>query len=209
VFTTLFGTAQLALQDALRKNLDAASTTPRAPNFVIVSLRRESFVLEYEGELQNEITRFRRDLDAAMRSFISAHGWGIGGSGTVVIHILLRSMVEACEVQAEIARSFYELEIQDDRGKRTVPIGSNPAIIGRAHDPHPRGFVPLHDALRLVSREHLLLTYTDLHLRARVLGRNLTTLNGAPMGDAEIDVRNNDLIACGACSIRLMNLRGE
>jgi hypothetical protein len=114
--TTLFGTTQLALQDALQRNLDAAGSTPRAPNFVTVTLRREAFIGEHEGEMNDELARFRRDLENGMRSFVSAHGWSIGGSGTLVLNLQLRSIPAECEVEARIARSFYEL-IVEDRGQ--------------------------------------------------------------------------------------------
>ena len=204
--TTLFGTAQLALQQALLRNLDAAGSTPRAPNFITVTLRRETFVGEYQGEASDELARFRRDLESALRTFVNAHGWGIGGSGTLVLNILLRSIPDACEVDARIERSFYELVVEDDRGKRTVQVGSNPAIVGREHEFPPRGFIPLHDRSRLLSREHLRLTYADLSLRARFLGRNPTTLNGTPLGEDEVELHNGDLIACGSCRITVGKL---
>ncbi len=204
--TTLFGTAQLALQDALQRNLDAAGSTPRAPNFITVVLRRESFAREYTGEQHDEIARFRRDLEGALRAFVSAHGWSIGGSGTLVLNMLLRSIPAECEVEARIARSFYELVVEDDGGRRGVPVGSSPAIVGREHDFPPRGFIALHDRSRLLSREHLRLTYADLALRGKLLGRNPTTLNGAPIGDEEFVLKNGDLIACGSCRLTVEKL---
>lgn len=204
--TTLFGTTQLALQDALRRNLDAAGSTPRAPNFVVVTLRRESFATEYPGEIQDEIARFKRDLEGVMRTFVEAHGWSIGGSGTVVLNVALRSIPGECEVEARIARSFYELMIEDDSGKRTVHVGSNPATVGRQHEFPTRGFIPLNDRQRVISRDHLLLTYSDLQLHARLLGRNPTTLNGNPMGESEVELHNNDVIACGSCKVTVSGL---
>jgi hypothetical protein len=206
LLTTLFGTAQLALQEALRKNLDAADTTPRAPNFVVVTLRRERFLQEYRGELAVEIERFRRDLETAMRTFVDAHGWIVGGSGTALVNVLLRAIGEECTVDARIARAFYVLAINDDRGSREVEVGSNPTTIGRAHQPHPRGFVPVHDSLKLLSREHLLLTYGDRELHAKLLGRNPTTLNGAPLGADEVPLHEGDVIVCGSCEITLRNM---
>jgi len=202
--TTLFGTTQLALQDALRRNLDAAGSTPRAPNFIVVTLRRESFAAENSGEDRDEIARFKRDLEGAMRAFVSAHGWSIGGSGTVVLNVLLRSIPEECEVQARIARSFYALAIEDDAGKRTVQVGSNPATVGRQHEFPTRGFIPLNDRQRLISRDHLLLTYSDLQLHARLLGRNPTTLNGTAMEETDVELHNGDIIACGSCNITII-----
>jgi len=121
-----------------------------------------------------------------------------------VINMLLGSIAGECDVDARIARSFYTLAINDDRGARTVEVGSNPTIIGRAHQPHPRGFVPIHDSLKLISREHLLLTYHDLALSANLLGRNPTTLNGAPLGDGDAALGDGDLIVCGSCEIKIL-----
>ncbi len=205
--TTLFGTTQLLLQSALRRNLDAAASTPRVPNFIVVTLRRTSFMAEYDGAMQDQLARFRRDLEAGMRSFVSAHGWSIGGSGTVVLNILLGSIATECEVEARIARSFYELLVEDDRGPRTIMVGSNPAMVGRDHEFPPRGFIALHDRDRLLSREHLRLTYADLALRGRLLGRNPTTLNGVALaGDSAFDLKDGDEIACGSCRITIGGL---
>jgi hypothetical protein len=89
--TTLFGTAQLALQDALARGLDRSGPTPKAPNFAIVSLRRERFLADNPGALADERKRFRHDLDAAVKSFLVANGWRIGGTGTMHINTLLRA----------------------------------------------------------------------------------------------------------------------
>jgi FHA domain len=203
LLTTLFGTAQLALQDELRRNLDAADSTPRAPNFVVVTLRPDRFAEEHRGETEEQVERFRRELEMGMRAFLDAHGWIVGGSGTAVINIVFRELVEDCHVDARIVRSFYTLAIEDDRGARTVEVGSNPTTIGREHQPHPRGFVPVHDSLKLVSREHMVLTYRDLTLHARLLGRNPTTLNNVPLDDASVVLHDGDVIVCGACEIRV------
>lgn len=203
MLTTLFGTTQLALQHELRRKLDTSDLIPRAPNYIVVSLHHDKFIAEHRGEVMAEIERFRRDLENAMRAFLSAHEWAVGGSGNIVINIVLRGLDEPCIVEARIERSFYELLIDDDRGSRTVQVGSNPATIGRAHEPYPRGFVPVHDSLKLVSRQHLILTYRDLTLYARLLGRNPTTLNGAELGTDDVELHNDDVIVCGAVEIRV------
>jgi hypothetical protein len=203
LLTTLFGTAQLAMQEALSAGLDAVTTTPRAPNFIVVTLRRDAFMAEHQGEVRDERERFRRELESAMRNYIASHGWIVGGSGTIFMNVLIENAEAECTVDARIARSVYTLGVMDDRGARSVPVGSSPAIIGRHHEPYPRGFVPLHDARKLLSREHLILIYRDLLLTARFVGRNPTTLNGAPLGAAEVPLKRGDVIACGGCTVRV------
>ncbi len=207
MLTTLFGTAQLAMQGAISAGLDALSTTPRAPNFIVVRLGRAPFIAEYRGQAADEIERFRRELELAMRGFVTSHGWIIGGSGVLFLNILLDE-IDECRVEARVARSVYTLGVRDDRGERSVPVGSNPATVGRQHEPSPRGFIPLHDGRKLLSREHLILTYRDLRLSARLLGRNPTTLNGAPMGSTETELKRGDTIACGDCMLRVELIEG-
>ncbi|MEP7217400.1 MAG: FHA domain-containing protein [Bacteroidota bacterium] len=205
--TTLFGTAQLRLQGALSDNLDARGGTPRAPNFVVVTLSRESFQRAHSGTLEDERERFRRDMEGAMRGFVASHGWIIGGSGTLFMNIIVKEMGEDCAVEAALARSVCAREMRDDRGTRAVDVGSNPTIIGREHTPHPRGFVPVYDGRRHFSREHLLLTYRDLDLHLHCSGRNPTTLNGAPLPESGSVLRRGDVIACGDCSSAVKEIR--
>ncbi|MBS1914293.1 MAG: FHA domain-containing protein [Bacteroidetes bacterium] len=204
--TTLFGSAQLALQDAVRSGLDAAGSTPRIPNFIVVMLNREQFQAEFGWDVRENLGRIRRDLERALMEFMAAHGWGIGGSGTISLNVVLGDMAMPCSVEARIARSFFGVVINDDRGHREVAVGSNPTIVGRAHDGHPRGFVPVYDGRRLMSREHLHLTFTDLHLSVRNTGRNLTTLNGLPLGTEEVELHNGDRITCGSVSFTVSGL---
>lgn len=201
--TTLFGSAQLALQDALRRNIDSAGGTVRAPNFVIATLPREDFLHEFPGAVEDAVARFKRELEGAMRSFVNAHGWSIGGSGMVVLNVQFGDAVRECGVRAWIARSFYALRIEDDAGGRIVQVGSNPTIVGREHDFPPRGFVALRDARRIISREHLRLHYADLRLHVRLLGCNPTMLNGVPMGEDEVEVSEGDVLECGSCRITI------
>jgi hypothetical protein len=195
--TTLFGTAQLALQDALAKHLDGSSGAPRVPNFAIVSLRRDRFHGDNPGELAEERQRFRGDLESAMRSFLLANGWRIAGTGALVLNVVLRAIPQDCVVQVRTVDRLYELEISDDDGVRVVAVKAARATIGREHDAHSRGFIPVRDDARLVSREHLVLTYEDLAITCRLLGRNPTTLNGVPLGFDDVQVRDGDAIECG------------
>jgi hypothetical protein len=204
--TTLFGTAQLALQDALAKNLDSSGGAPRVPNYAIVSLRRDRFQSDNRGALAEERVRFRSDLESAVRSFLTANGWRVGGTGSLILNVVLRAINQDCVVQVRTVDRLYELEIHDDNGQRTVPIKNLHATIGREHDAHTRGFVAVHDGARLVSREHLALTYEDLALGCRLLGMNPTSINGTPLGHDEVPVHNNDVIECGHVRITVKGL---
>lgn len=204
--TTLFGTAQLALQDAMAKRIDRSGAAPAVPNFAIVSLRRDRFHADNPGELEEERRRFRADLEQAVRSFLTANGWRVGGTGALVLNVVLRAISEDCTVQVRSVDRLYELEITDDGGKRTVPVRSARATIGREHDAHSRGFVPVRDGARRVSREHLQLHFEDLALGCRLLGQNPTTVNGTPLGDEPVQLHDGDTIECGHVKILVRGL---
>jgi hypothetical protein len=204
--TTLFGTAQLALQEALASNLDTSGPTPRVPNFIIVSLRRDTFVAEHRGPIEEERVRFRRGLEEAAGQFMTAHAWRAAGTGALTLNVVFRSTDADCTVQARVVQYLYELSIRDDRGQRTVQVKANPAIIGRAHDGHPRGFIEVHDDARLISREHLMIRYADLALTVQLLGRNTTTLNGATLGTDPVPLHRGDVVECGRCRIEVAQL---
>jgi hypothetical protein len=195
--TTLFGTAQLAIQDALARQLDSSGSMLRVPNYIVVSLRRDRFQSDNPGELAEERARFRTDLEAAVKSFLVANGWRVGGTGTLILNVVLRAINQDCVVVARTVDRLYELEITDDAGIRTVAVKNVRATIGREHDAHTRGFIPVQDGARLVSREHLLLSLDDLTLTCRLLGMNPTTLNGTPLGPEEVPLHNGDVIECG------------
>jgi hypothetical protein len=199
--TTLLGSAQLAVQDALSAALETDGGVMRVPNFIVVSIRREAFLSQYRGPLTTERERFRRELGDGVRTFLASHGWRVAGAGGTVVNVLLRSLREDCAVQVRTVNALCDLEISDDRGIRSESVRHSPAAVGRAHNPHPRGFVAVHDESRLWSREHLVLTYADLHLMARLVGRNPTTLNGDSLGDAEVELHSGDVIRCGKCEI--------
>ena len=199
--TTLFGTAQLALQDALRRGLDAAASTPRAPNFVVVRLHRAAFAREFGWEPRQNVERLNRDLEKAALEFVAAHGWAVGGNGAVTVNVVLAESGADCAVEARTVQGLCTLEVTDDRGQRTVLVTGNPAIVGRAHEPCPRGFVALYDARKLLSREHLMLRYADLRLYCRKIGRNATTLNGMLMGPEEIQLAVGDTFVCSGMNI--------
>jgi hypothetical protein len=203
VLTTLLGRAQLMVQNAMTSGLTVVDGVPRVPNDIVVSLRRESFLQQYHGALTEERERFRRELHEGVRAFLASHGWRVGGTGSIVINVLLRAITEECVVQVRTVDRLFDLLITDSGGSRTVPVRYSPATVGRAHDSHTRGFIPVQDESRLLSREHLHLTYSDLVLTMRLLGRNPTTLNGEAVGTAEVELHRGDLIACGRCTIEI------
>ena len=194
------------LQDELTRHLDSSGDTPKVPNFAIVSLRRDRFQADNPGGLDEERRRFRGDLDAAVRSFLVANSWRIGGSGTLVLNVVLRAIAEDCTVQVRTVDRLYELEITDDGGVRTVPVKALHATVGREHDAHTRGFVPVRDGARLMSREHLALHYEDLALSCRLLGQNPTTLDGTPLGTDPVSVREGATLECGRVRIVVRGL---
>lgn len=204
--TTLFGTTQLALQDALARELDTRGPMPSVPNFVIVSIMRDRFLADNPGALDEERNRFRHDLEKGARSFLTANGWRVGGSGTFVLNVLVRTIDDDCTVQVRTLDRLYDLEIDDDSGTRTVAVKNLHATIGREHDSHSRGFVPVNDRARLFSREHIALVYQDLVLTCRLLGQNPTTLNGAALGPEQVQVHDGDTIRCGEVGIVIRGL---
>lgn len=204
--TTLFGTAQLALQNALAGALDTSGPTPRVPNFINLSLQREAFQREHPGAIVEERERFRREIMDAVRSYLSANGWGVAGTGSPVVNLLFRTIPSPLEIQIRTVEALYRLEVEDDEGKREVPVKNVTAVVGRANDAPPRGFVAVNDRTRVVSREHLILTYADHELNARLVGQNATTLNGTRMGEGEIKLHQGDVIACGRCRITITTL---
>lgn len=204
--TTLYGTVQLALQEALAKQVQPGSANPAVPNFALVSIRRDRFVADNRGEIEGEKLRFRRDLDSAVRSFLSANGWRIGGSGNLVLNLLLRAIPQDCTVQVRTVTDLYRLDIVDGSGPRSAAVRGTRVTVGRAHDANPRGFIPVNDPARLVSREHLSLLYEDLIVTGQLLGRNPTTLNGASMSGDRVPLHNGDRIACGDVTITIQGL---
>lgn len=203
--TTLLGTAQLEMQDVLRKGV----VRRRTPNVLIVSLGRAALQREFGVADDEAKERFRRELERAAERLMEAHGWIPGGCGVLSIAILIRSSDRDCQVLGRTAPAFARLTINDDAGSRVVPLATTRALLGRDHKPIPPGFIPLHDSLRLVSREHVALTYRDLELGARLLGRNVTTLNDSTMtANAPVVLSPGDVIRCGSCEVVVNEIEG-
>lgn len=196
--TTLLGRARLDVQDALRRRLEER----RAPNFIVVSLRRDAVRSEFGSIDDNVRTRFRREISSEVRRMLEAYGWITGGCGALSINILFRSIDTDCDVRARFVTSFARLRIHDDDGIRIVQLVGPSGRIGRDHRPLPPGFIPLYDSLRLISREHFELAYQDLELRGKLLGRNPTTRNGVSLETGQWFVMaTGDVLRCGACEL--------
>jgi hypothetical protein len=201
--TTLFGTVQLELQNALAAQLRVEGGSPTVPNFVVISLRRESFQSQHGDAGQKGVEAFRRDLHEAVSSYLNANGWRVGGTGHLVINLLLRSIPRDCTVQVRRTDALYKLRIRDDDGIRSVGVRAREAKIGRAHDPRPRDFIAVNDRSRMISREHFLLRYSDLALTGILLGRNPTTLNDQPLGNDPFPLRRGDRLGCGTVVVEV------
>lgn len=200
--TTLFGTAQLAAQDAITAALDTSGAVPVSPNLITLSLQRRLFDKEHKGDLNQEREALRSQLTGLLTAFVGSHGWHIGGAGELIVNILIRSVNKDCVAQASVAQTLYHLDLHDDRGNRTVGVRTVTAVIGRAHDRPPRAFIALTDTSKLLSRQHVILRYRDLALGVTLKGRNRTTLNGVPLIIAqETSLRDGDVIACEHCTV--------
>lgn len=204
--TTTFGSAQLALQNALLKGIAHDSNHPVSPNFLLVSVNRERFAVDYPGDAEQQIRQFKAELSAAAQGYITSNGWRTGGTGSLIINLLLASIQEDCTVRARIVDPLYRLAITDGEGDRSIGVRRTHTTVGRAHQPHPPGFVAINDPDRIMSREHLQLTYSDLKLRVKLSGKNPTTLGNAPLGSDPQELNNGDIIICGRTRIELRDL---
>ncbi|MCB0712035.1 MAG: FHA domain-containing protein [Ignavibacteriae bacterium] len=195
-----FGAAILAMQDALRKSIDGKGTNPSVANFLTVWLNRDEFLKSWGLPLEESIEEFRSLLREDGERFVIANGWTF--SGILSINILLRQQEVPSIVQAERRDLLYELKVRDDSGTRQITVSQPTSLLGRAHDSPPRSFLPIHDASRSFSREHLLLTFRDLKLNVHLLGRNKTEFNGNIVevgSDFQFDP--GDVICCGPHTI--------
>jgi len=204
--TTLLGTAQLDVQDAIRRGVSGG----RAPNLVIVSLGRTAVNREFGADDTHIRSRMRREIESGVRRTIDAHGWIIGGCGDLSVNVLVRSIDCAVSASAHTVPSFAELRVQDDDGSRIAAMVTIQATVGREHRPQPPGFISLHDPSRTVSRRHLALCFEDLELRAHLVGRNPTTLNGNLFDNArEVVLSVGDIVRCGSCEISVAAIAGS
>lgn len=196
--TTLIGTAQLAAGRAAERGLRESI---EVPNLYRVSLGRAALVESYGDDFDGGVEQIRRSVEEGVTRLAEAHGWRVGGGGTIVVSIAVRSIREECDVEGEHARQLYRLTVTDDRGTRPLPVPLPTVTVGRAHEPHPRGFVPVYDATRLISRDHVQLRWRDGILAGLLIGRNPTTLNGHPLTpDSPVQLAEGDTIRCGNCA---------
>ncbi len=204
--TTLFGTVQLTLQQAIGNGLTMRGGIPQAPNFAVVSVRRDRFVAEHRGPFAEEASRFRRELHQRAVEYVEASGWRFAGFGSFVMNFLIRTIPQDCLVQVRPAESLYDLSIVDGKGERQVAVKNTVIVVGRDHPERPGAFISLDDPERVVSRRHLSLEFADLTLKGKLLGRNPTTVNAVPITEPEFMLNNGDLIRCGGCGIRVVRI---
>lgn len=195
-----FGAASLAVQGALLRSVEMTGSVQRAANLVVISLDRETFFLE-QGSLEPEgIQRFRRLAEREIEAFLASNEWAL--TGPLSVNILLRSLPDSCDVRVEHCRTFFTVTVRDDNGTHTLPVRWPRAVVGRMHEAHPRSFVPVMDATRALSREHLLLSYEDLELRVQLQGRNSTSLNDRMLDrDENALLHTGDVLRCGPYSL--------
>lgn len=195
--TTIFGGVQLAVQKSLGAGLTVTSGIPYVDNLIVVSMRPERVAAEFVGGVES----FRRELHSALTEFVAANRWSVGGTGAIVVNILLRTIPEEFIVRTLTVNSLFDLVISDAHGQRTLPIRRQNVVVGRDHQGAPSGFVPLHDSRKIVSRRHLELTYRDSILTALSVGRNPTSLNGSPLESVPVALRVGDTLSCSDCRI--------
>lgn len=202
-FVSQFGAALLEVQEELRRSVDQSGAIPQVANVIVLSLDRETFRREQGGISSENVEQFRKDLRREVESFLASNEWGT--ASPLSFNILLRSIDVPCRVRVERRDSLYALRVKDDGGERLVPVRWPSVMIGREHSAPPRAFVPVRDASRSLSREHLLLTFRDLELTALQRGQNPTTLNGEPIEPTvEISLSSGDLLRCGPHTIEVV-----
>ncbi len=167
-----FGNALLLVQEQMRASVTRFGDDDFAPNFYHVLLSGVSFSEE-------ERRRFRKDLMEEITGFAEANEWRFSSRPSILLQVVDGDEnSEPCIVTASLVDRFGRLEIADDMGDRVVDLPEPTALIGREHDAPPRDFIPIVDASRSLSREHLRLTFDGAGWTAEIIGRNRTELNG-------------------------------
>lgn len=165
-----YGTTLLLLQEAMRGGVHGHAGADLAPNYYVVSLPVDALD-------PVEAADFRHDLRDEVLRFAEANDWSLQ-SRPVVALLTGEFSSEEPAVEARIAERFGLLEIADDRGVRRVELTEPAVVLGRRHTGPPRDFVPVEDASRSLSREHLSLRFDGRRWSAELCGQNRTELNG-------------------------------
>lgn len=199
-FISQFGAAILAAQEAMARAVEEREGTPYAPNLLLVSIDRETFIAENRENHVEALETFRADMTREAEHYAEANGWTF--TGPLSVNLLLRSIATPTAVRVVHAASFATLTVRDDRGTRTVAMRAPMTVVGRAHTPAPRSFIAVEDGSRSLSREHVVLRFHDGILHATLRGRNTTTLNDETMEpERDYHLSTGDTIACGACDL--------
>ncbi len=157
---SLYGRAVLALHEATRTGV----RDTYAPNLYRV-------VLSESNEIATMELRYD-DLLSEIDDVVTAHEWRLQSRPLVTFDV--DPSLDDLRVDAKHVTHFGLLEVRDDGGERIVPLKNPRAILGRAHDAPPRDFVPIADASRSLSREHLLFECRDGRWSVTLVGRNTT-----------------------------------
>ena len=195
-----FGLAMLRLQEEMRASVESPQENGIAPNYYRVEL------LEEEESSGSERDAFRSDLLGEMQRFAEANEWSFRSRPVLsVTYLPLTDNRERCSVEACHIETYGRLEVADDNGLRDVELSEPVGVIGREHSGPPRSFVPVADASRSLSREHLRISFGDAGWQVELLGQNETTLNGEVMEHGCIlPMRPGDTISCEPHTIRLL-----
>ena len=164
-----YGKTVLALHEAISQGVLLGV----APNLYTLVLP--------DNESLSEMQRSHPDLLSEIDRVITAHEWRLESRPVILFecHQNLTSAPGSEQpvdpfVVARHVDHFGQLEINDDSGSRIVYLKNRRAVLGRKHDSPPRDFVPLFDASRSLSREHLLFECNQGSWRVTLIGQNDT-----------------------------------
>lgn len=196
---SMFGNALLLVQEQMRASVRQIGDEDYAPNFYHILLSGVSLS-------DQEAAEIRRDLTEEIIRFAEANEWRFSSRPS----ILLQSVGsddggEPCMVTATLVDRFGRLEIADDLGDRVVDLPEPGALIGREHDAPPRDFIPVADAGRSLSREHIRLSFDGDGWNAELLGRNPTELNGVALEPGSVSrLEQGDVLTSSPHRIRIV-----
>lgn len=179
-----YGEVVMALQGAIERGIGDGIVAPNLYRIELPTPIDAAEVAERRNELREEIV-----------AIVRAHEWTT--RTRPLLQITDRPGLERPVVSGHHVSRFGLLEIVDDDGRRSVPLPNPRALVGRSHERTPRDFVPVSDASRSLSREHLLLVCTDGEWAVELMGRNRTTIDDAELAPGEpVSLAPGDRIVC-------------